>query len=111
MVRCSDQSYYTGVTNSTERRVKEHNEGRDPKSYTFRRRPVELVYSAMFEDLYEAIAWEKILKKWSRKKKEAVIRGEWEALPQLSYSSYMKRIQSIRAMVRRAHHDTLCLPH
>jgi putative endonuclease len=45
----------------------------------------------MFEDIYEAIAWEKILKKWSRKKKEAVIRGDWATLPDLSKKDFSKR--------------------
>jgi len=74
------------VTNDYANRVVQHNEGCDPKSYTFRRRPVQLIYAVHFEDVHEAIAWEKILKKWSRKKKEAVIADQWEILPQLSWS-------------------------
>ncbi len=80
MLRCSDDSYYTGVSRSYEKRLREHNEGKDPQSYTFRRRPVEIVYTAMFEDVFEAIHWEKVVKGWSRKKKEALIRGDQEAL-------------------------------
>ncbi len=91
MLRCSDNSYYTGVSHSYEKRLREHNEGKDPKSYTFSRRPVEIVYTAMFEDVYEAIHWEKQIKGWSRKKKEALIRGEWELLPELSKRKTSKR--------------------
>lgn len=41
---------------------------------------MEMVYSAMFEDVWEAIHWEKVVKGWSRKKKEALIRGDQKAL-------------------------------
>ncbi|OGJ57994.1 hypothetical protein A3H22_03265 [Candidatus Peribacteria bacterium RIFCSPLOWO2_12_FULL_55_15] len=84
MLRCSDDSYYIGITNDMERRIGEHREGRDPKCYTFRRRPVECVYSTRFQDVRDAISWEKHLKKWSRKKKEALINGEYERLPELA---------------------------
>lgn len=106
ILRCSDGSYYAGVTNDVARRIYEHNNGLDSKSYTFKRRPLECVYSAEFGDIWEAIAFEKQIKRWSRKKKEALIRGEWQCLPQLAESSYAKRIRCTSAMVRRAHHDT-----
>ena len=41
---CTDNSYYTGITNDIDVRLREHQEGYDPKSYTFFRRPVELVF-------------------------------------------------------------------
>jgi len=41
---CSDSSYYTGVTNNLDRRLYEHEAGFDPKSYTFKRRPLKLVF-------------------------------------------------------------------
>ena len=109
ILRCSDDSYYTGVTNDYCRRMHEHQEGINPSCYTFKRRPVELVYVVHFENIFEAIAWEKQLKKWNRKKKEAVMRGEWEKLPGLSQNKYMKRITKIRIMVRQAHHDIFYL--
>ena len=84
IVSCSDNSYYTGVTNNPDRRVAEHNEGHDPKSYTFNRRPVELLFCEMFSDIKQAIAFEKQIKGWSRKKKEAIIAGEWNKLAELS---------------------------
>ena len=102
MVRCSDSSYYIGVTNNVFCRVSQHNIGKSPKAYTYKRRPVTLVYSASFIDVYDAIAWEKKIKRWSKKKKEALIEGDTNALRQLSRSQYKKRID---AMVRRAHHD------
>ena len=76
MLRCSDGSYYVGVTNDYQKRFAEHQAAKDPKSYTSRRRPVELVYLATFGAIIDAIHWEKQIKRWSRKKKEALITDE-----------------------------------
>jgi len=81
---CSDNSYYTGVTNDLERRLYERENSLDSKSYTFKRRPVKLVFHEMFNDINQAIAFEKQLKGWSRAKKEAIINGDWDLLPGLS---------------------------
>lgn len=96
MLRCSDGSYYIGITNDPARRTTEHMLGTDPKSYTYRRRPLERVYASEFYDVHEAIAWEKHIKRWSRKKKEALIRGEYELLPALSRrrAQFKKKIPS-----------------
>ena len=84
IVKCRDNSYYTGVTNDFERRIDEHNGGNDKNSYTFSRRPVELVFQYEFNNINEAIAFEKQLKGWTRKKKEAVISGDWDILKVLA---------------------------
>jgi putative endonuclease len=86
IVECSDGSFYTGVTNNLDRRVWEHNEGIDPESYTSKKRPVILRYSERFENPDKAIAREKQLKGWSRKKKEALIQENWDLLQELSKS-------------------------
>jgi putative endonuclease len=52
--------------------------------YTASRRPVQLVYSARFDRIVDAIASGRQIKGWSRAKKEALIRGEFDALPALS---------------------------
>jgi putative endonuclease len=92
ILRCRDESYYTGVTNDLALRVAQHQQGIDLRCYTFRRRPLVLVYSSSFGDICEAIAWEKQLKGWSRKKKEVLIRREFDALPIFSrrYTPYNK---------------------
>lgn len=86
IVECSDGSFYTGVTNDLDRRIAEHNDGHNPKAFTYRRRPVTLVYHEDHSDPYYAISREKQIKGWSRKKKIAMIKGEWEKLPELSKS-------------------------
>jgi len=59
ILKCSDDSYYVGVTNDFERRVIEHNTGINKKAYTYSRRPVQLLYQDYFTDINEAIAFEK----------------------------------------------------
>ena len=86
ILQCSDGSYYVGVTNDIEHRVWQHNEGLDPSAYTFTRRPVELKYYQHFQQIEEAIKWEKQLKGWSRKKKEALIMNNWEEVKRLANS-------------------------
>jgi putative endonuclease len=83
IVSCSDDSYYTGVTNNLERRIAEHNSGLI-KGFTSKRLPVKLVFSERFLDANDAIRLEKQIKGWSRIKKEALIEGNIELLVQLS---------------------------
>jgi len=82
---CADGSYYTGVTRrSVEERFSEHVNGSIPGCYTFFRRPVVLAYSELYERIDEAIAAERRIKGWSRAKKEAYIRGDYERLSKLA---------------------------
>lgn len=80
ILKCNDRSFYTGVTNNIERRILEHHEGRDPMSYTYSRRPVELVYSHECDNPMDTIQIEKQIKGWSRAKKKALIENDWNAL-------------------------------
>ena len=84
MVFCRDGNYYIGMTNDVDNRVAQHNFGVDPDCYTFSRRPVVLVYSCSFSEVTEAIACEKQLKGWSRRKKAALARGDWDAVKRFS---------------------------
>lgn len=86
IVECADGYYYTGITNNVERRLSEHNNGLDSSSYTYSRRPVILVFQYAFNNPKQAIAFEKQVKGWSRKKKEAIINNRWELLVELSKS-------------------------
>jgi len=84
IVRCADGSYYIGITRtSLEMRVAEHNAGTF-EGYTASRRPVELVFSQWFDRITDAIENERKLKKWSRAKKEAFIRGDFASLQRLA---------------------------
>jgi putative endonuclease len=81
---CSDNSYYTGITNDIERRLWEHETCFYPNAYTSTRLPVKLVFWEKFQTPDHAIEFEKQVKGWSRKKKETIIAGEWKKLPELS---------------------------
>jgi putative endonuclease len=84
ILRCADGSYYIGITRTElEIRIAQHNTG-TLGGYTATRRPVMLVFSQWFERITDAIENERKLKKWSRAKKEAFIRGDFVALRQLA---------------------------
>jgi putative endonuclease len=89
LLRCSDSSYYTGVTNNVERRLQEHMEGIDPSCYTFKRRPLTLVHQEFFHEIMDAIEREKQIKRWSRRKKEALIAQDAERLQHYSRRSHL----------------------
>ena len=95
ILRCSDGSYYIGTTRTAlEIRLAQHNAG-TLGGYTALRRPVTLVYSQWFDRVTDAIESERKLKGWSRAKKEALIRGDLEALRQLSVrrSSFLPTVE------------------
>ncbi|HEX2555969.1 MAG TPA: GIY-YIG nuclease family protein [Microvirga sp.] len=85
ILRCADGSYYVGTSRAEDldTRVSQHQQGTFG-GYTAKRRPVTLVYSSHFDRIDEAIASERQIKGWARAKKEALIRGDFEALPGLS---------------------------
>jgi putative endonuclease len=93
IVECADGHYYVGVTPKPDARVVEHNLGLSRKSYTFTRRPVKLVYSEAFHRVDDAIFAEKRIKGWSRRKKQALIRGDWRTIRQLSRNSILRQAQ------------------
>ena len=72
LLRCADDTLYTGCTTDPQRRLKQHNSGRGAK-YTRARRPVSLVYVEQAEDHSQALRREAALKRLSRKEKLALI--------------------------------------
>ena len=80
ILKCSDNSYYTGFTNNLERRFAEHSSDKNKDCYTFDKRPLELVWFETFNDVLDAIAIEKKIKGWTRRKKEALINEDWDKL-------------------------------
>lgn len=88
ILECSDDSYYTGITNNLTRRLEQHQSGKNPDSYTFSRRPVKMVFYAEFSDFYYAIDKEKQIKRWSRAKKKALIEGRFDDLVNLAKKQF-----------------------
>lgn len=92
ILKCSDKSYYVGVTNNLEVRLYQHQEGIIETCYTYTRRPLELKYYEIIQDNIQAITREKQIKGWTRAKKEALINKEWEKLIEFS-KNYKERFQ------------------
>ena len=87
---CSDGSYYTGMSNDVDRRLRQHQSGSKKDSYTFSRRPLELKWHLQCENPKEAIKIEKQIKGWTRRKKRALIEENWDDLVAFSknYTQY-----------------------
>jgi putative endonuclease len=84
IVQCADLSYYVGTSRKDLNiRLTEHNAGL--YGYTARRRPLELIFSQHFESIADAVAAERQVTGWSRGKKEALMRGDWEQVQALSW--------------------------
>ena len=94
ILKCNDGTYYTGVSNNLDKRVLQHNLGINKDSYTFNRRPVVLVWHEAFNNYNLAFDWETRIKKWSVKKKEALINGEFDLLKPLSKKDFSKKKDS-----------------
>ena len=91
VLRCSDDSFYTGHTDCMEQRLEQHHAGVIASCYTFNRRPVELVYLQGFCSREEALAAERQIKGWSRAKKQAHIRQDWPEISRLARGSRKER--------------------
>lgn len=85
ILQCADGSYYTGHTDDIEKRISEHESGQ-MGGYTATRLPVRLIYTQEFQARDQALACERQIKGWSRKKKEAMIRGDWAEVSRLAHS-------------------------
>jgi len=84
ILRCRDNSLYTGITSNLERRIDEHNAGKYTDAYTFSRRPVTLAFYQDFIEPNQAIYFEKKLETWSKSKKEALIKGDFDMIQTLA---------------------------
>ena len=85
IIRCADDSYYCGHTDNLERRIGQHQAG-ECDGYVATRRPVVLAWSQECVTREEALAAERQIKGWSRKKKEAMMRGDWAEVSRLAQS-------------------------
>ncbi len=90
ILECSDKSYYVGSTSNLEQRIAQHNAAIFG-GYTTSRRPVKLLWSQEFSEIRYAIEAERKIKKWTRAKKEALMRGDFETLHELSKSTKTKK--------------------
>lgn len=87
MLKCSDLSYYVGITTDLEKRIAEHR-AKLGGAYTSIRLPVQVVYAQLFATKDEALAAERQLKGWSRKKKEAFLKNDWKEISALSKKKF-----------------------
>ena len=83
ILRCAGGSYYTGHTDDLAKRLAEHEAGQ-VAGYTATRLPVTLLFSQEFPAREEALAAEQQVKGWSRKKKQAMIQGDWSEVSRLA---------------------------
>ncbi|APZ44904.1 hypothetical protein BW723_00760 [Polaribacter reichenbachii] len=80
ILKCSDNLLYVGITNNMARRFEEHQNGLNKGCFTFKRRPLELIFHQVFNDVEQAIYFEKKIKKWSSKKKLALANNDFDML-------------------------------
>ena len=85
MLHCRGGSFFTGHTDDLDLRIAKHQTGFYP-GFTRDHLPVELVWSQEFGTRYEALTAEHQIKGWSRRKKLALIRGDWEAISRCARS-------------------------
>lgn len=73
IVRCADETLYTGIARDVDKRVDEHNHSRLAARYTRARRPVVLVYAEVCESRSQALRRESEIKKLTRRDKEQLL--------------------------------------
>ena len=75
ILRCSDNSLYTGITRDLRRRLNEHNHNNKlAAAYTRTRRPVSVVYQEAYLDRSSASIREAVIKKMAKKEKEQLVK-------------------------------------
>ncbi|MBS3930738.1 MAG: TrmJ/YjtD family RNA methyltransferase [Sphingomonadales bacterium] len=84
ILKCADGTYYTGHTDDLELRIAQHHAGHFVDCYTRSRRPLELMWASDFPTRIEALESERRIKNWSKAKKEALIKSDWNSLSNLS---------------------------
>ena len=90
ILKCKDKTFYTGSTQDLDRRLVQHQIG-EGANYTKVRLPIELVYFEEYVHIDEAFYREKQIQGWSRKKKVALIEGNYNDLPKLAKKVFRKK--------------------
>lgn len=75
ILQCNDKSYYTGHTDNLDNRFAPHQNRMFTRCYTSTRLPVQLIHSQEFSTREEALAAEKQIQGWSRRKKRGAHKG------------------------------------
>jgi predicted GIY-YIG superfamily endonuclease len=91
VLMCADGSFYVGSTTNLSLRLAQHQEGHDPTAYTYRRRPVRLIWCEGFPTLDQALAREQQLRGWSRAKKKALITGDVDLVHEIVATQRRRR--------------------
>ncbi len=91
ILHCADGSYYCGHTDDLDARLRQHEGG--VVGYTAERKPFELAWMGEFETRVGALEFERQVKGWSRAKKEALIRGDWEGIQRLARSRKSEQLE------------------
>jgi predicted GIY-YIG superfamily endonuclease len=99
LLRCSDGSFYGGHTDNMQARLWQHQQGLG-SDWTWRRRPVDLVWCEAVPTRDEAFAFERRIKGWSRAKKEALIAGDWDRVSRLARPPHERPSTSLRTSER-----------
>jgi predicted GIY-YIG superfamily endonuclease len=86
MLECADGSFYAGHTDDLDLRYAQHQSG-ELKCYASSRLPVRLLWSQEFATREEALTAERQVKGWSRKKKQALCRGDWVEIQRLAWGT------------------------
>ena len=94
MLQCTDGSSYVGHTEDLKYRLAQHHGGMFVTCYTYNRRPVQLVWSQVFDTRIEALEAERRIKGWSRAKKQALIGGDWGKIHQLARGKHLQQRMS-----------------
>ena len=93
ILKCSDNTLYTGTARDIEKQEWEHQHGQGAY-YTKQRLPVKFVYCEEYERIHEALYREKQIQRWTREKKTALIEGRMEGLPLSAKNIFIKTYMS-----------------
>jgi predicted GIY-YIG superfamily endonuclease len=100
ILKCSDGAYYIGHTDNIEQRLSQHHLGAINNCYTKSRRPLDLVFLQDFPTRDAAFHAERQIKGWSRKKKEALMKEDWEKIRELNLLH--KKRKALEDILRQA---------
>ena len=97
ILECSDGSYYTGSATDLSLRLWQHEVGASSSAYRYSRRPLKLVWTSEEVKRYsEALRYERQIKGWSRAKKQALIRGDYDSIHEVVKSERKRREENKR---------------